>query len=95
MANRKQRDVEASLRKKGFRQREGDHSFFVYHRASDEKKTSVFTKTSHGAKEVDGFLLGQMAKQCHLARNEFLSLVDCTLDQSGYEARLREKGFDV
>lgn len=95
MATRKQRDVEASLRRKGFRQNEGDHSFFTYYRASDNKKTSIFTKTSHGANEIDSFLIGKMAKQCRLSQADFLELVDCPLDRERYEAKLREKEIDV
>lgn len=92
MTTRKLRDVKESLKRKGFRQREGDHFYFVYHRISDEKKTAVFTKASHGAVEIDAFLIGQMAKQCRLGRPEFLELLDCPLDRAGYERRLRDKG---
>lgn len=95
MTTRKVRQVEASLLKKGFRRKDGDHAFFVYHRSVDEKKTSIFTKTSHAANEVDAFLLGKMAKQCGLAKGDFLDLVDCPLDQVGYEAKLRGKKIDV
>ena len=38
--------VEAGLLKKGFRQREGDHHFFIYWSLSG-KKSVAFTKTSH------------------------------------------------
>jgi predicted RNA binding protein YcfA (HicA-like mRNA interferase family) len=95
MATRKTRDIEAALKKKGFQREEGDHSFFTYRRASDSKKTSVFTKTSHGTAEVDSFLLGKMAKQCRLSQGDFSDLVECPLDRAAYEAKLREKGVDV
>jgi hypothetical protein len=95
MAPRKTRDIAASLTRKGFQRSERDHAFFTYHRASDQKKTSVFTKTSHGATEIDNFLIGKMATQCQLSRSEFLDLVDCTIDQIAYEAILRGKEFDV
>lgn len=95
MATRKQREVEAALVKKGFRQKEGDHSFFTYHRASDEKKTAVFTKTSHGESEIGAPLLGIMARQCRLSKGEFLDLVDCPLAQVEYEAKLRAQQIDV
>ena len=95
MSTRKLRDVEASLKKKGFQQREGDHSFFTYHRSSDNKKTSVFTKTSHGATDIGDSIIGKMAQQCQLIRNDFLDLVDCPLNRPGYEAKLKTKGIDV
>ncbi|MDX9720999.1 MAG: type II toxin-antitoxin system HicA family toxin [Myxococcota bacterium] len=95
MANRRQRDVEAGLRKKGFEQRTNDHQFFVYYRASDHKKTSIRTKTSHGGKDLGPSLLSLMARQCHVSQDQFLELVDCPLDQTEYEVLLRAAGLDV
>jgi len=89
VANRKQRDVEAGLRKKGFEQRTNDHQFFVYYRASDQKKTSIRTKTSHGGSDLGPVLLGLMAKQCGLSKEQFLDLVDCPLSREAYEEILR------
>ena len=90
MATRKQRDVESALRRKGFIEKQGDHSFFTYHRAADGKKTSVFTQTSHGESELGDVLLEKMAKQCALSKDDFLRLVDCPLERNEYEALLRE-----
>ena len=49
---RKQREVERSLTQKGFRPRDGDHNYFLYWSKAG-KKTAVFTKTSHGGREID------------------------------------------
>jgi predicted RNA binding protein YcfA (HicA-like mRNA interferase family) len=95
MKTRKTRDVTAALLRKGFCLREGDHSFFAYRRSSDSKKTSVFTKTSHGENELNEYLLRQMARQCKLSLNEFLDLVDCPLSQEEYETLLRKQSIDV
>lgn len=84
---RRQSDVERGLLAKGFRQKEGDHSFFVYHSRAG-MKTRVFTKTSHGAREIDDHLLAQMAKQCKLSGRDFGLLVECPLDRSAYEHKL-------
>jgi hypothetical protein len=84
---RKQSDVERSLTNKGFRHKEGDHSYFHYY-STVGKKTAVFTKTSHGAREIDDHLLGRMAKQCKLSRADFDQLIDCPLDQNSYETKL-------
>lgn len=84
---RKQSDVERSLTNKGFQHKEGDHSYFHYYSTAG-KKTAVFTKTSHGAREIDDHLLGRMAKQCKLSRADFDRLIDCPLDRTGYEAKL-------
>ena len=42
---------------------------------------------SHGSshKTIGDNLLGQMAKQLGIPKKSFLELVDCTLDQPGYE----------
>lgn len=90
---RNKRDVESALVAKGFRQEEGDHRFFVYYTVTG-LKTRARTKTSHGGKmkEIPDNLLTQMAKQCKVTRAQFLGLVDCPLDQNGYEAALHAQG---
>ncbi|MBP9058794.1 MAG: hypothetical protein KBF98_00600 [Rhodoferax sp.] len=88
---RKPGDVEKSLTKKGFQSKEGDHHYFNYFTKAG-KKTSVFTKTSHGAKELDDSLLGMMARQCKLSRQNFDLLIECPLDRDNYERKLVECG---
>ena len=88
---RKQRELERSLMAKGFKSHEGDHSYFHYW-CKAGKKTAVFTKTSHGARELDDGLFGRMAKQCRLSRADFDRLIDCPLDRDGYEAKLVAAG---
>lgn len=84
---RAKRLVEAGLQNKGFRLENSHHRFFIYYTQNGEK-TAVRTRTSQGVNELDDFLLGQMAKQCHLTKPAFLELVDCTLDQASYEQKL-------
>ena len=88
---RKQSDVERSLQAKGFRSREGDHNYFNYYSKAG-KKTAVFTKTSHGAREIDDNLLARMAKQCKLSNKDFGLLIECPLDLDSYEAKLISQG---
>uniref|UniRef100_E6QX56 YcfA-like protein n=1 Tax=mine drainage metagenome TaxID=410659 RepID=E6QX56_9ZZZZ len=88
---RKQNDVEKSLLMKGFKAKEGDHNYFNYY-SKVGKKTAVFTKTSHGAREIDDNLLSRMAKQCKLSNKDFSLLVDCPLDRDAYEAKLVAQG---
>lgn len=88
---RKQSDVENSLLRKGFRHKEGDHNYFNYFSKAG-KKTAVFTKTSHGAREIDESLLSRMAKQCRLNNKDFSLLIDCPLDRDTYEAKLIAQG---
>ncbi|NOT67114.1 MAG: hypothetical protein HOP04_02085 [Methylophilaceae bacterium] len=88
---RKQNDVEKSLLAKGFKAREGDHNYFNYYSTAG-KKTAVFTKTSHGAREIDDNLLSCMAKQCKLSNKDFSLLIDCPLDRDSYETKLIAQG---
>lgn len=88
---RKPNDVEKSLEKKGFQRKEGDHHYFNYYTKAG-KKTKVFTKTSHGVKELDDSLLGMMSRQCKLTRQDFDRLIDCPLDRDSYERKLIEVG---
>jgi hypothetical protein len=87
---RLKREVETALRRKGFQPTSGDHTYFYLH-TQDGKRTPIFTKTSHGSKpkDLDDYLLGQMAKQCRLSRKDFLRLIDCPLDRNAYEDLLR------
>ena len=80
------RDVEASLLRKGFRQREDDHSYFVYYHM-DGLKSRFSAKTSHGRAEISDSLLRIMAKQVGLTNKDFLDLVDCPLSREAYEAK--------
>jgi hypothetical protein len=89
---RKKSKVESGLKNKGFEQTEGDHHWFAYV-TTDGKKTAIRTKTSHTPKmkDIPDNILGLMARQCHLTKQEFLNLVDCPLDRKGYEEILRKK----
>lgn len=79
-------DIEAALLRKGFQKDNGDHHYFIYWNLAG-KKTMKKTKMSHGSsyKTIGDPLLGKMAKQVGLTKKSFLELVDCTLDQVGYE----------
>ena len=87
-STRKGRDIDAALRKKGFRRNPtGDHVFYYF------GHTFIFTKISHGTMgcSLSADLLSRMARQLHLTKTQFLSLIDCTLDEDGYRAILQEK----
>jgi hypothetical protein len=93
MAQRRRRDIESALEKKGFRRSDTDHAWFVYF-TDDGKKTTARTKTSHGASgtSIGSPLLGMMAKQCGLATGEFLDLVDCPLTRESYQVLIEQRG---
>jgi predicted RNA binding protein YcfA (HicA-like mRNA interferase family) len=87
---KKARDVIAALTQKGFQAKENDHTFL--HLFIDGRKTAVYTKVSHGEKEIGDRLLGLMARQIRLSRREFLDLIECPLSQDAYIVLLRNKG---
>ena len=78
----------AGLTRKGFVRRENDHTFLHLH--VDGRKTPIYTKVSHGAKDISDRLLGVMARQVRLSRQQFLALVDCPLAEAEYLRILRE-----
>jgi hypothetical protein len=73
---------------------ERHHHYFIYF-TQEGKKTAVKTKTSHGtgSRDISDNLLGQMARQCHLVKKQFLELIDCPLSQDMYELILQEAGI--
>ncbi|GLQ68565.1 hypothetical protein GCM10007866_10160 [Gluconobacter albidus] len=75
------------MQRKGFKRDNGDHQYYIYHNLAG-RKTIKKTKMSMGQshKTIGDPLLGQMARQLGLNKTSFLKLVDCTLDQVGYEA---------
>ena len=91
-ATHKRAALESALKAKGFRRREGDHSYFVYY-TEEGIKTPVWTKTSHGkgSADIPDNLFSRMARQCKLRTADFRALVDCSLSQPGYEALLTRK----
>lgn len=89
---RKQSEVEKSLGVKGFQPAKGDHNYFHYYSKAG-KKTRIFTKTSHGSREIDDSLLGCMARQIKLTRGDFDRLIECPLDRDTYEKKLIALGL--
>lgn len=87
---RDRKKVKAALLKKGFKEYENDHSYFVYYTLAG-KKTIVKTKVSHSGKDIPKVIIGYMAKQCKMSVQEFHQLVDCTLTQHAYEACLESQ----
>ncbi|KNZ68690.1 hypothetical protein Tfer_2784 [Thermincola ferriacetica] len=91
---RPRKDVETALENKGFRKNNNDHRKFVYYSLSG-KKTSIWTKTSHGTSHKDISLdnLKKMAKQCRLTLQDFCDLLDCPLSREEYEQRMVSGGY--
>lgn len=82
----------SALLSKGFVRASGnrDHQYFFFHYRG--KKSDIFTRISHGARTVDDWLVGRMAKQVRLSKREFLSLVECTLSGAEYARLMADRG---
>jgi len=91
MSSRDRAEVEKALTAKGFRKVDTHHRRFIYWTESG-KMTGVQTKTSHSHKVIDVQNIGKMARQCRLAKIEFLKLVDCPLSREAYETFLESEG---
>lgn len=57
------------------------------------KKTSIFTKISHGKTEIGEPLLGMMAKQVKLSKEKFADLVNCPLSKERYLEMMKQQGY--
>jgi len=90
MTTRAARDLQKALTSKGFRCAKTHHE--MYWLFAHGKKTSIRTRISHGQKEYDTRLLGQMARQVGLTREEFADLIDCPLEEQPYLELLIKRG---
>jgi predicted RNA binding protein YcfA (HicA-like mRNA interferase family) len=87
----KAKEVEQNLRKKGFRQKESNHHQFVF--VYNGKETMIRTKTSHNHQEINDFLIDQMSKQIHLNKSDFISFVNCKINEQEYIEIQKTRGF--
>jgi len=90
----KSRKVASSLKRKGFVEetwRKG-HTFYHFHHMG--KEYPIMTHMSRGGHgdEISDKLLGAMAEQLSLAKNEFEDLVNCPLSQSDYAELMKKRG---
>jgi len=86
--------VESALKKKGFRESPGNKHKFLRYITLSGKETQIKTHTSHSVKgkDLNSSLLMLMAKQCQLDKDDFVDLVDCYIDQLGFEKIMIDKG---
>jgi hypothetical protein len=80
--------IEVALLAKGMERDENHHHMF---RKTIDGVTHLVTRTSHGMDEVGDSLAKLMARQCCLQLREFWSLVDCTLDEEGWNRLVRQR----
>ena len=93
MGSARSRNIDAALRKKGFR-REMDGKHVRYFLTNGEQ---VRTMMSHGdsGTSIGAPLISAMSRQLHLSKRQFLDLIDCTLSEEAYRTVLREQGLAV
>ena len=89
-STRKGREVDAALRKKGFRRDVDGKHIWYYFRDSNDEEADVKVMMSHGmmGHSLSAKLIGDMARQLRLTKQQFLALIDCTLDEEGYSELL-------
>ena len=74
--------VEKALEKVGHVNENGDHN--RYRLYIDGKRTDIRTKTSHNGQDIGDDLIASMARQIHLSRKEFISLVNGQISKNEY-----------
>ncbi|MDA8240907.1 MAG: hypothetical protein M0Z67_11140 [Nitrospiraceae bacterium] len=88
------KQIETSLRKKGFVQEGGDHRYY-YHEV-EGKRTGAYTFISHGSgyKVYGDNLLKAMKIQLRLdSTNQVKRLLECPMDAAEYRTILQQKGI--
>ena len=87
-------EVERALSHKGFKRDDEKKSHRYYRLFVNGKKTDVFTKVSHGSdrkyKTLGDPLVGQMARQLKISRTDLAKLIECSLNEAGYVALVRQ-----
>lgn len=80
-----------NLKSKGFIDsptRSDDHKYLeLYH----NNRLILYTKISHGEKDLGDFLIKQMSHQCKLSKSEFMDLANCPLSEEAYFQILGDK----
>ena len=87
----KVRDVHRALLAKGFREsdkKNSDHNYYILF--YNGKRTHIYTKISHGEKELHDQLCAAMARQIRLNKRQLHDLVECPLTYELYIKFLME-----
>ena len=79
-----------SLLKKGFKQAEGKHHFYLFYY---EGKVVAKTMLSHNDQDIGDNLISKMYKQCKISKSQFFDLINCPLDKQGYIDILKKQGI--
>jgi len=91
------RDLKQVLRKKGFIEvKKGNSSknkhHIYYYLFVNGKKQRIYTYISHGSKEYNNYLMGEMKKQLKFNNSEEADdFFDCPMTEEDYIKMLKEK----
>ncbi|MFA5863286.1 MAG: type II toxin-antitoxin system HicA family toxin [Phycisphaerae bacterium] len=85
--------ISKALLHKGFQERNSKDIF--YHLYVEGKKTTIFTKISHGEKEIHDGLMGAMSRELKLKKSQFLDLINCPLSLDDYLTLLKASNYIV
>ncbi len=82
-----------NLKKKGFVDSISKSDDHKYLELFYNDKLVLYTKLSHGNKDIGNHLIKQMSVQCHLGKDEFIDLSNCPLSKNDYFEILEKKGL--
>ena len=82
-----------NLKKKGFVDSISKSDDHKYLELFYNDKLVLYTKISHGNKDIGNHLIKQMSVQCHLDKDEFIDLLNCPLSKNDYFEILEKKGL--
>jgi len=82
-----------NLKKKGFVDSDSKSVDHKYLELFHNDKLVLYTKISHGNKDIGNHLIKQMSVQCHLDKDEFMDLSNCPLSKDDYFEILEKKGL--
>ncbi len=91
MKVRKSKEIQSVLSKKGFQVVKGKNHHEFYYLFIDGKKQSIYTYFSHGLKEYDKNLMGEVKKQLKFKEtNKAEDFFDCPMSGQQYIEMLKE-----
>jgi hypothetical protein len=91
MKIRKSKDIQSCLLRKGFRLTSEKYHHQYYNLYIDGKKQHIYTYFSHGIKEYDKTLMGEIKKQLKFKdASKAEEFFDCTMSGEEYINMLRD-----
>lgn len=86
------RKVKNALIRKGFEETKDARHLRYRYRDLNGKISGIRTHMSHGGKpkDLNAYLIGQMAKQCGLSTKDFQRFVHCDMEQEEYDQKAKE-----